>query len=195
LLVPRGFSPVTREYQYAINPQFGSVARRAATFQAPARISVELSVDLAPSLPVQQVRRWYDRPGRTGPSIDSLVLRYSRNTANPFTALLRQSDTLLLSTEQSRLLVAFQRAYRTSADSAWRQLATKVISASARLSDGDIVALQDEVAHALVVMGHGVLRREIRPVLSPAQIAIASGLAGELLRAELPPKRREMLLM
>src|SRR5207237_312328 len=63
LLDVRGFDPVTRRFAYTVNPRFGSTSPALNTIRAPFRLTLDVSLDIAPSQNEQQLDRWL-RPGR-----------------------------------------------------------------------------------------------------------------------------------
>lgn len=116
LYIVRGFDPARNRFIYDVNQRFGSTSAAATTIRAPFRLTVDVSVDIAPSIPDQMLDRWL-RPGRAGHAgkritSDELVRRLQTTVPDPFSEVLQQTDSLLLTDAQVKQLQAIDAHYR-----------------------------------------------------------------------------------
>ena len=126
LYTVRGFDPTTSRFLYTVNPRFGSTQPSTNTVRAPFRLTLDVQLDIARSMPEQQLDRWL-RPGRAGRSGQKLpaqefLRRYQRTVPDPYGELLQQTDSLLLSTAQTTQIQDARTAYRARVDAMWTDL-------------------------------------------------------------------------
>jgi hypothetical protein len=81
---------------------------------------LDVQVDIARSMPEQQLDRWL-RPGRAGrPGVklpaSEFIRRYQRTVPDPYGELLQQGDSLLLSDVQIKQIEVTRAAYRRRVD-------------------------------------------------------------------------------
>lgn len=104
LLVPHGFDPVAKRFQYTVNPRFADTRAARTLVRNPFRISLDFSLDLSVNYPLQQLRRAVEPvrgpTGWTHRSADSLTAFYLSNTSDIYKVLLENSDSLFLSKPQ-----------------------------------------------------------------------------------------------
>ena len=94
LYTVRGFDPTTSRFLYTVNPRFGSTQPSTNTVRAPFRLTLDVQLDIARSMPEQQLDRWL-RPGRAGRPGQKLpaqefMRRYQRTVPDPYGELLQQ---------------------------------------------------------------------------------------------------------
>jgi hypothetical protein len=108
LLVPHGFDPVARKFNYTVNPRFADTRGRNALYRSPFRITLDFSINLSTDYDLQQLRRAVE-PVRT-PSgwhrrtADSLTAFYLSRTSSIYKLLLANSDSLFLTKTQTAML-------------------------------------------------------------------------------------------
>ncbi|MEO7041061.1 MAG: carboxypeptidase-like regulatory domain-containing protein, partial [Gemmatimonadaceae bacterium] len=126
LYTPRGFDPAAERFKYVINPRFGNTQPSNTLLRSPFRVTLDVSLTVGRTLPQQQLNQWIKpgRGGRKGPklSVKELTRRYARNVPNPYTDILEQSDSLLLTRDQADALTKADTAYRQRIDSVWTTL-------------------------------------------------------------------------
>ena len=111
LLVPRTFDPARAAFAYDVNPRFAETRPGRSLTLNPFRIVLDVSLDLSVDYDLQRLRRAIEpvrRPtGYERRSADSLTAFYLARTSDLYRLLLSQSDSLLLSAQQT---VALQHA-------------------------------------------------------------------------------------
>lgn len=175
----RGFDPGTNRFVYEVNPRFGSTRAAPTAARSPFRITVDVSMDLAPALAIQQVERWLrqGRGNRPGPRLtaDELKRRFSRNVPDPYRAILAESDSLLLSPEQNTALRAAQAQYLRDVDSVWAPVMEYLAALPGNFDARDAARRQDEATDALWEITRLDLQRTLPGILSPVQLTLLPG--------------------
>ncbi|MEO8946068.1 MAG: hypothetical protein ABI338_06175, partial [Gemmatimonadaceae bacterium] len=106
LLVPTGFNPTTREFNYTVNPRFADTRGYNTLVRNPFRITLDFSINLSTEYPLQQLRRAVEPVrgpngnGWTRRSADSLTAFYLAGTSSIDKMVLANSDSLFLSKVQ-----------------------------------------------------------------------------------------------
>jgi hypothetical protein len=124
----RGFDPATSTYRYEVNPRFGDNRQSNAGIRNPFMLSIDVSYDVGPERERQQLNLTL-RTGRRGDvtqqklNEQQLFQRYSNSIQNPFDQILRQMDTLQLTTDQADSLASLNRIYSRFRDETWRPVA------------------------------------------------------------------------
>lgn len=187
LLHVRGFDPAARRFAYAVNPRFGDASPRASAFRAPFRVTLDVSLDLARPMGVQQYEKWLGagRGGRSGPRMTAsdMLRRYVSGSPDPYRWILRQSDSLLLVRAQVESLQAHQARWRAIVDSAWAPLADSLAALGDSFDPPAASRRQDDVAHALWERARLDVQATLPGVLAPVQLRLLPGAVGELYRA------------
>lgn len=136
LLYVRGFNPVTREYTYEVNQRFGATNPQFQQFRAPVTVSAMLRYDIGPTRERQVLTQALDRGRRTSGSKapETLIKAQFGNggVPNPLASILRDQDTLKLSSDQADSLATMNRRYIVRLDSIWAPVARQF----ANLPDG-----------------------------------------------------------
>jgi hypothetical protein len=186
----RGFDAATSRYKYEVNPRFGSTSPSSNTIRAPFRLTLDVTVDVARPLVDQQLDRWL-RPGRGGrptPKLttDQLMQRVQRNVPDPYGELLQQSDSLLLTTDQTTRLQAARTNYRARIDSLWTDLA-KYLSDLPSAYDFDAASRHmNDVVDRAWELSRVDVRTTYKEILAPEQLAILPGWSHQLFYADSP---------
>lgn len=117
----RSFDPATNRFRYEVNPRFGNIRPSETTIRAPFRVTLSARVPIGAPTAVQMVSIWLKpgRDGRPGKKLgaEDLTKRYERNINDPYTAILAERDSLLLSREQVLAIEAADTTYRNKLDS------------------------------------------------------------------------------
>ena len=187
LYTVRGFDPSTNRFLYDVNQRFGSTRPSSNTLRAPFRLTLDVSFDIARSIPEQQLERWL-RPGRNGrpgdrPTAADLFKRFQRTVPDPYAELLAQSDSLLVSDTQVVALQQAQNRYRAHVDSLWRELSAYVASLGDRY-DLDVASGRvDATTDAVWEFSRLDVQEQLQRILAPAQTTQLGGWTGLLFRA------------
>lgn len=126
LLYVRGFDPVTQKYRYDVNQRFGST-NQAAGFRIPVTLTAMMRFDIGPTREKQLLTQQLDRGRRTeGTKVPENFLRAifsSGGIPNPLGTILRQQDSLKLTSAQADSIAALNRAYSIRNDAIWSPVA------------------------------------------------------------------------
>ena len=187
LYTVRGFDPSARAFLYDVNRRFGSTNPAATTLRAPFRLTLDVSVDIARSLPEQMLDSWLKagRAGRAGPKITAadLYRRFSRTVPDPYAELLQQSDSLLLSDAEVTALQSADRQYRPRVDAMWNDLAAYLAALPDHFDFDAASRRVDDVTDDAWELTRLDIQRQLSAILAPAQQALLGGWAGQLFRA------------
>ncbi len=172
----RGFNAGTQRFQYEVNPRFGATDAARSTLRAPFRATIDFAFSLTPDVAQQQLERYLGpgRAGRPGPklTVADLMQRYARNVGDPYQAILRETDSLLLSRPQVEALQAAGATYRQKMDSLWHALATEFAGFGDHYDVRAAVKRQEDA----IADGNEVTRLHIRAtlgdILTPIQLRL-----------------------
>jgi hypothetical protein len=186
----RGFNPSTSRFNYEVNPRFGSTSPSNTTLRAPFRLTLDVTMDVARTLPDQQLDRWL-RPGRGGRStpkltVDQLTQRLQRNVPDPYGELLQQSDSLLLTAEQVTRLQAARTAYRAKVDAGWHDLAVYLDALPSVYDFGEASRRTDDVIQNAWEVTRLDVREQYATILAPEQLVVLPGWSNRLYQANRP---------
>ena len=129
LLYVRGFDPATQRYRYEVNQRFGATRPQFLTLRSPVVLTTSMRFDLGPTRERQNVEQnvgaGRDRPGSRQSQ------QYWRNNGpssipNPLSTILRQQDTLRLTSQQADSIAVLNRRYTYRADSIWAPVARQL---------------------------------------------------------------------
>ncbi len=122
LLYVRGFDPSTLHYKYEVNQRFGATRPQFLTLRSPVVLTASLRFDLGPTRENQQLIQQINA-GRTTPGSrlgdNTFRQQGSSSLANPMSTIMRQQDSLHLTTMQADSIVTMNRRYLYRADSLW----------------------------------------------------------------------------
>ncbi len=162
LLFVRGFDPVTKTFKYDVNPRFGNSRLQTTARNAPFRLTLDVVYDVGPERERQQLNLTL-RTGRRGDitqqkmNEQQLFGRYQNSMPNPFDQILRQMDTLQLTTDQADSLAALNRNYSRYRDEIWHPIAKYLAALPDDYDLGGawqkVKAAQDLVLEKMVILG------------------------------------------
>ncbi len=123
LLYVRGFDASTQRYKYEVNQRFGATNPAFNTFRTPVTVQAMLRYDIGPTRERQALTQNLDR-GRTTrgskPTEQLLKAQFGNGgVPNPMATILRDQDTLKLSSDQADSLASMNRRYTVRLDSIW----------------------------------------------------------------------------
>jgi hypothetical protein len=187
LYTVRGFDPSTNRFLYTVNPRFGSTRPSSSTLRAPFRLTLDVQLDVARSIPEQQLDRWLrpGRAGRPGPKLPAaeFMRRYQRTVPDPYGELLQQTDSLLLSAAQITQIQNIRTAYRARIDAMWTDL-SNYLGSLADTYDFDAAAKRtDDTIDEIWEITRLDVQKNLGEILAPAQTTLLGGWAGQLFRA------------
>jgi len=187
LYTVRGFDRAGNRFLYEVNQRFGSTRPSTNTLRAPFRLTLDVSLDVARSVPEQQLERWL-RPGRGGRAgtrvtAADLFRRFQRTVPDPYAELLAQSDSLLITDAQVSALQQTQNTYRSRIDSLWRDLASYVAALDERYDLDAAARRVDQTTDTVWEVTRLDVQEQLGRILAPAQTAQLTGWAGILFRA------------
>ncbi|AMW03801.1 TonB-dependent receptor [Gemmatimonas phototrophica] len=136
LLYVRGFDPVTRRYKYEVNERFAATNPQFQQFRAPVTVTASVRYDIGPTRERQVLTQALDRGRRTdGVKATAPLIKAqfgNGGVPNPLGTILRDQDTLKLSSDQADAMATMNRRYLVRLDSIWAPIATQF----AALPDG-----------------------------------------------------------
>jgi hypothetical protein len=123
LLYVRGFDPTTPRYVYEVNRRFGATNPALTSMRSPVVLTALLRLDIAPTRERQLLTQQLDRGRRTqGTKAPEMMLRGmfgNGGIPNPLAAILRDQDTLKLSSAQADSIATLNRQYLIKLDGIW----------------------------------------------------------------------------
>jgi hypothetical protein len=176
LLTIRGFDSTTRQFRYEVNPRFGSTRARQQLSRVPFRISLDLGFDLGVPIVKQQAIKLL-RPGRGGRTgsrlpVDSMMNMLKRQVPDVYAVVLEESDSLLISREQSEALKAAQVIYRSRVESLWKETATTLAAMGDDYDADRAMYLIDDATERAWILDRDELPT-LGQILSPLQMRLA----------------------
>jgi hypothetical protein len=141
LLFVRGFNPATNNYSYEVNRRFGATDPARNAFRLPTTLTAMVRVDVGPTRERQTLTQQLDRGRRTsGDRLPEPLFRAMYNGGglpNPLATILRQQDSLKLTSKQADSIATLNRWYGTRIDSIWSPVAKYFGELPNRYDDGD----------------------------------------------------------
>lgn len=132
----RGFDPVTRRYTYEVNQRFAATNPQFQQFRAPVTVTAQVRYDIGVTRERQVLTQSLDRGRRTeGIKANAATIKAqfgNGGVPNPLATILRDQDTLKLSSDQADAIATMNRRYLVRLDSIWAPIATQF----AALPDG-----------------------------------------------------------
>jgi hypothetical protein len=126
LLYVRGFNPTTKEYTYEVNQRFGATDVGQTALRSPVTLTTRLQIDVGPTRERQALTQLLDR-GRTlsGTKAPEQMLKLFGpiGVTNPMATILRQADTLELTSQQADSIAVLNRWFTIKLDSIWSPVA------------------------------------------------------------------------
>jgi len=122
LLYVRGFDPQARKYIYEVNQRFGATRPQFITLRNPVTLSAQMRFDLGAMRERQNLIQQLDFGRRTpGSRYPEQLFRSAGANAvlNPMGAILRQQDSLRLTSTQADSIASMNRRYAYRSDSVW----------------------------------------------------------------------------
>jgi hypothetical protein len=128
LLYVRGYDPVAQRFKYEVNQRFGATNPAFNQFRSPVVVTAMMRFDLGPTREQQSLVQQLNSGRRTqGNKINESVLRMIYGSGgglvNPMSTMLRQADSLGLTTKQADSLATLNRWYMVRLDSIWSPVA------------------------------------------------------------------------
>jgi hypothetical protein len=155
LLYVRGFDPATRRYTYEVNQRFGAVRPQFLVLRNPATLTASVRYDLGPMRERQNLQMQLNS-GRTAPGTRFPEQGFrSLGTAglpNPMATILRQQDSLRLTSRQADSIAAMNRRFTYRSDSIWAPVARYLASLPVRFDDDAAYDRFLQARHAQVDM-------------------------------------------
>jgi len=145
-------------------------------------------------MPRQQLERWLGpgRDGRAGEKLTAAELkrRYERNVPDPYAAILAETDSLLLSREQSEAVTRTQAEYRQGMDSIWTGLADTLSALPIDFDSRAALKLQESTIDEAWEYTRLSVRGSLGKILSPLQLTLMPSAARGLYNSDKPVKAR-----
>ena len=183
LLYVRGFEPTSgttpnARFRYEVNRRFGATNPAFTQFRAPVTLTAMLRFDVGPTRERQMLTQQLDRGRRTqGNKAPEQMLRVMFGTggiANPMAAILRDQDTLKLTSKQADSIATLNRQYIIKLDGIWSPIVR------------DFAGLPDTFEHDEVYHRYIVARRQTVDLLKQMAPRVKGLLTDEQFR-RLPP--------
>lgn len=185
LYTPQGFNAGTDQFRYAVNPRFGSTSPTNTLLRAPFRVTLDISLFVGRPIEQQQLNHWI-APGRTrsGPKLSAAELkrRYSRNVPDPYEQILSESDSLLLTREQSEALQQADTAYLDRIDTVWTSLAEDLAGLPDDFSPAEALKRQEAGVDAGWEIAKVDVQRNLPKILNPIQLKMLPGISALLMK-------------
>jgi hypothetical protein len=144
LLYVRGFDASTNRYKYDVNQRFGSVSPLVTASRQPVTATAMFRFDLGPTREQQSLTQQLNIGRRVdGNKLPEALIKaiYANGgLINPIAQVLRQSDTLKLTSKQADSLATLNRWYLIRLDSVWSPVAKELASLPDRYDEGSAYA-------------------------------------------------------
>jgi hypothetical protein len=187
LYTVRGFDPATNRFLYTVDPRFGSTNPSSSTLRAPFRLTLDVQLDVARSIPEQQLDRWLrpGRAGRPGPKLPAaeFMRRYQRTVPDPYGELLQATDSLLLSNDQITRIQNVRTTYRARVDAMWTDVSNYLGSLPDSYDFDAVAKRTDDTIDEIWEITRLDVQKNLGEILAPAQTALLGGWTGQLFRA------------
>ena len=151
LLYVRGFDgsdPAAPKFRYEVNRRFGATDPQLNPFRAPVTLTAILRFDVGPTrerqMLTQQLDRGRRRDGQKAPEMLLRAMFGNGGIPNPLAQILREQDTLQLSSAQADSIATMNRQYIIKLDGIWSPIVREFTTLP---DDYD----HDEVYHRYIV--------------------------------------------
>jgi hypothetical protein len=140
LLYVRGFDPPAQRYRYEVNQRFGATNQALGGFRVPVSLTAMLRFDLGPTRERQLLTQQLDRGRKTeGAKTPEPLLKAIYGTGsipNPMATILRQQDSLKLTSVQADSIAVLNRMYTIRNDAIWTPVAKYLAELPASYDQG-----------------------------------------------------------
>jgi hypothetical protein len=189
----RGFDSLSHHFRYEVNQRFGNVRAVNSIARTPFRLELEVSLNVGPPLSLQQLVRSMG-PGRNrpGPTLTAIQLksRYRRMVPDPYSAILEESDSLLLSLEQEKALETVQADYLRSVDSLWTPFTDYLAALENSFDSDEALRRQEDTIDAVWEYTRLHIQKTLGLILTPVQMTLLPWEAALLYNAKKPLRLR-----
>jgi len=173
LLYVRGFNPLTQRYTYDVNQRFGSILPAVTTTRQPVTVTAMMRFDLGPArerqLLTQQLDRGRRLPGqKANETLLNMMYGAGGVVINPMTMILRQTDSLHLTSAQGDSLATINRTYLIKLNRLWSPVIKELAGLSDDYKHDDAYSLYKKTREATVDMLMEIAPR-VKDILTPAQ--------------------------
>ena len=139
-------------------------------------MEIDIAIDLTRNVGLQEMDRWL-RPGRAGRSgkrlgVAELKQRYVRIIPDPYQGIMEESDSLLLTRDQSDSLAAIDVRYRAHLDTVWTSFAEFLAALPDEFDTKAVLERQERVVGDAWEYSRQDVKRTLPLVLSPVQLRI-----------------------
>lgn len=140
LLYVRGFDPTTKRYVYEVNQRFGATRPDLIVLRSPVVFTTSLRFDVG-AMRERQSLALQLGIGRTlpGARYPEALFRSSgvNSVSNPMLVIIRQQDSLHLTTVQADSIAAMNRRYAYRSDSLWAPIARYLATLPSTYDEGE----------------------------------------------------------
>ena len=193
LFTVAGYDAAAQRFKYAVNPRFGDTRPTATTVRAPFQLTLDVSVDIGRPLEAQQVDRWL-APGRTKrgerATPAELKRRFERNVPDFYRVILQQSDSLLLTRDQTDLLSHAQTLHKARMDEHWLDLANRLAALPDRFDSKEAAKRLDNAVNEAWVLTRDDLQKILSEILTPVQMNLVPVPVRNLMQSTGPVRMR-----
>jgi hypothetical protein len=141
LLYVRGFDPNAQRYVYEVNQRFASTSPAFSAFRLPVTLTAMLRFDVGPTRERQSLTMQLDRGRKTdGNKLPEPLIKMiygAGSVPNPMSQILRQQDSLHLTSQQADTIAAINRWYNIRIDSIWTPVAKYLSDLPVSYDQGD----------------------------------------------------------
>lgn len=188
LYTPTGFDAAANRFKYVINPRFGNTSPANTLLRVPFVVTLDISLSVGRQLPEQQLDRWLNpgRAGHKGPKLSAKELagRYARSVPDPYTGILEESDSLLLTPDQSEALQKVDSAYRQRIDNLWSSLGEEFAALGDDYNSAEALKKQEATVDEAWEISRLDVQHTLPRILSPLQIKLLPWEAALLFKAK-----------
>lgn len=172
LLYVKGFDPATNRYKYDVNQRFGSSNPAFTPFRTPVTVTAAFRFDIGPTREEQSLLQQLNVGRRSeGNKFNEGLFKAiygGGGLVNPMSTILRQSDTLKLTSKQADSLATLNRWYLIRLDSVWSPIAKNLAALPDKYDEGQAYVSYKHGREATV----DLLKRiapQVKGVLTEAQ--------------------------
>ena len=155
LLYVRGFDPTTNRYKYEVNQRFGATRPDLVIIRQPVVLSTTMKFDIGAMRErqtlAQQLGIGRTLPGTRYPA-DLFRSVGVNSVSNPMSTILRQQDSLHLTSIQADSIAAMNRRYNYRSDSLWAPIARYFATLPEKYDEGDAFDRYRQARHAQIDM-------------------------------------------